>query len=60
MAFERAARALGVFVCDVCGETVEITEDLDNHKECWSHAREQGWEIKSGEHYCSDCAGLKS
>lgn len=59
MSFERPTKRLGVFVCDICGDSIEVTEDLDNYKECWGHAKHDGWRFIAGEHYCPDCAGLE-
>jgi len=58
MSFERPARGLLVFCCDACDETIEVTEDLDDFRKCWGHAKEEGWVMKSNEHYCPGCAEL--
>lgn len=60
MAFERPSRNVLVFVCDVCGDTIEIVRPGGTHdfRECWQEAREEGWRINHGEHYCGSCTAL--
>lgn len=61
MSVERPARGLIVFVCNVCGDTIDVTSDdadLSEFREVWDFAKSAGWRLKRGEHYCSGCAKL--
>jgi hypothetical protein len=47
-----------VFICDVCDDSIEITDNVHVFAECWALARDDGWTIKRGEHLCPNCADL--
>lgn len=47
-----------VFICDVCTDTIEVTENIHVFAQCWAVAKEDGWRIKDGEHLCPSCADL--
>lgn len=60
MSFERPSEGLLVFQCDVCFDTFEIGDDVDNFRACWSRLRKDGWSMSTSEkgtaeHLCSDC-----
>lgn len=58
MSVDRPSRGVLVFICDVCDDSIEITESVDVFSECWAVARDEGWKIKRGEHLCPGCAEL--
>jgi predicted RNA-binding Zn-ribbon protein involved in translation (DUF1610 family) len=58
MSVDRPSRGVLVFVCDACGDDIEITENVHVFSECWAVASAEGWKIKRGEHLCPDCAEL--
>ncbi len=50
MSFERPAKGMLVFQCDVCFDTFELSKeehDLQNFRSCWAVLREEGWTLKT-------------
>jgi hypothetical protein len=72
MSFERPARGLLVFQCDVCFDTFELSKadgaDVQDFRSCWAVMHEEGWTLNnnggrqaralaySTEHLCPDCS----
>lgn len=60
MSFERPARGLLTFQCDVCfDEQREFSKadgaDVQDFRACWVELREEGWSMNGTEHLCADC-----
>jgi len=60
MSFERPARGLLTFQCDVCFDTFDFSKadgaDVQDFRACWHELHAEGWTMNSNDHLCSDCS----
>jgi hypothetical protein len=60
MSFERPARGMLVFQCNVCFDVHEFSradgDDVQNFHACWRVLHDDGWTISGTDHLCSDCS----
>jgi hypothetical protein len=59
MSTERPSKGVLVFQCETCFDTHEFSkaegDDVSNYQDCWRVLHDDGWRIKAGEHFCTDC-----
>lgn len=62
MSFERPAKGLLVFQCNVCFDNFEFSkadgDDVGDFKSCWRKLQEDGWTMNGTDHLCADCTQI--